>query len=214
MTSARGKNTKSARRAYDSATTRRALLDAGRALFDEVGYERATIREIGERADVDSALISRYFGGKEGLFLAVLAEGPVGLDVGRIDFEPHALVEFLIKRWDERGPSPVSRALASPTLSDEVREQVKAVVSEHLVDPLARELDHPGCSDTRLRAELLVAVVLGVALTRANRTLTGIATASCRELTASLGPIVDAISSTQDDPTTERRATTLESESA
>ncbi|MGN6816812.1 MAG: TetR family transcriptional regulator, partial [Solirubrobacterales bacterium] len=65
-----------ARRPHDSQASRKALLEAGRTLFDEVGYEHATTREIGERAGVDPALIARYFGGKEGLFLAALTEGP------------------------------------------------------------------------------------------------------------------------------------------
>ena len=62
------------RRPHDAEATRQALLEAGRAVFDEVGYERATTREIGERAGVDPALIARYFDGKEGLFLAAIAE--------------------------------------------------------------------------------------------------------------------------------------------
>ena len=46
------------RRPHDAEASRRALLDAARRVFDEVGYDRATTREIGERAGVDPALIS------------------------------------------------------------------------------------------------------------------------------------------------------------
>ena len=87
-----------------------------RALFDEVGYDRATTREIGERAGVDPALIARYFDGKEGLFLAAIAE--VTGDEEELDFDPPALIGVLVERWDERGHSPISRALASPALTD------------------------------------------------------------------------------------------------
>lgn len=193
MTSSDGKNT-TARRVHDSEASRRALLDAARALFDELGYDRATTREIGERAAVDPAMIARYFGGKEGLFMAVIAEGPVGPGVGEIDFEPHALVAFLLRRWDEHGPSPVSRALASPTLSDEVREQVRVVLAELLIEPLVQELG-PGAVQPKLRAELLIALALGVALTRANGTLTGLATLPCTDVIAALGPVIDSIAS-------------------
>jgi AcrR family transcriptional regulator len=185
------------RRPHDAAASRRALLDAGRSLFDEVGYERATTREIGERARVDPALIARYFGGKEGLFLAAIAEGPVGVNAEQIDFEPHALIAFLLERWDERGHSPVSRALANPTLSGDVRKQVRAVVGELLVEPLTQELSDRGAPQPGLRAELLVALALGVAMTRANGTLEGLAGAAREEVIASLGPIVDAIASTR-----------------
>src|ERR1700709_461434 len=62
-----------ARRPHDAEASRRALLDAAREVFDEVGYDRATTREIGERAGVDPALIARYFDSKEGLFTAAIA---------------------------------------------------------------------------------------------------------------------------------------------
>jgi AcrR family transcriptional regulator len=191
-----GANTSTARRAHDSAASRRALLDAGRALFVEVGYERATTREIGERAGVDPALISRYFGGKEGLYLAAIAEGPLGVGAEQVDFEPQALIARLLARWDERGHSPVSRALASPALTDDVRELVRAVVGERLVEPLIGQLR--GSPQAELRAELLIALALGVSVTRANGTLAGLARLPRDEIVAALTPIVDAIAASGD----------------
>ncbi len=192
MTSIDG-NTSTARRAHDSEASRRALLDAGRALFVEVGYDRATTRDIGERAGVDPALISRYFGGKEGLFLAAIAEGPLGAGAEQVDFEPHALIAHLLERWDERGHSPISRALASPALSDDVRDLVRAVVGERLVEPLIEQLRAGAAPQAELRAELLVALALGVAVTRANGTLAGLARIPREKVVAALGPMVDAL---------------------
>jgi AcrR family transcriptional regulator len=182
------------RRPRDSEATRRALLEAGRSLFDEVGYDRATTREIGQRAGVDAALIARYFGGKEGLFLAVIAEGPAGGRRAPEDFEPKALLAYLLERWDERGHGPVSRALASPTLSDGIRGEVRAMIGERLVEPLVAELKGSGCSQLELRAELLVALALGVAVTRANGTLAVLADAPREEVVALLGPVADVLS--------------------
>jgi AcrR family transcriptional regulator len=181
-----------ARRPHDSEATRRALLEAGRAVFDEVGYDRATTREIGERAGVDPALIARYFECKEGLFLAALGE--VDTDE-EIDGEPEALIAFLLRRWDERGHSPVSRALASPALSDEVREQVSAAVGQNLLKPLTKELRRRKVPRPELRAELLVALAVGVAMTRANGTLEELAATPRDEVIAALGPLVDALGS-------------------
>jgi AcrR family transcriptional regulator len=192
MTSIEG-NTSTARRAHDSAASRRALLDAGRALFVEVGYDRATTREIGDRAAVDPALISRYFGGKEGLYLAAIAEGPLGAGAGQVDFEPHALIARLLERWDERGHSPVSRALASPALTDDVRDLVRAVVGERLVEPLIEQLRGTAAPQAELRAELLIALALGVSVTRANGTLAGLERIPRDEVVAALGPMVDAL---------------------
>ena len=52
--------------------TRQRLLDAGLAVFSEVGYHGATIREIAGRAGTNIAAISYHFGGKDGLYSAVV----------------------------------------------------------------------------------------------------------------------------------------------
>jgi AcrR family transcriptional regulator len=138
-------NTTTVRRPHDAAATRQALLEAAGRVFDEVGYDRATTREIGERAGVDPAMIARYFDCKEGLFLAAIAVGAG--EEEEIDFAPQALLAFLVERWDERGHSPISRALASPSLSDEVRLQVSAIVRERLLAQLAGELRLRGVAE-------------------------------------------------------------------
>jgi AcrR family transcriptional regulator len=181
------------RRPYDASASKRALLDAARALFDEVGYDRATTRDIGERAGVDAALIARYFDSKEGLFLAAIAEQAPGEE--ELDFEPVALLAFLIEGWDERGHSPLSRALASPALTDDVRDQVSSIVHERLLRQLAAVLRERGVADPELRAELLVATAVGVAMTRANGSLETLARAPRDEVLATLRPVVDALGS-------------------
>jgi AcrR family transcriptional regulator len=52
--------------------TRQRLLDAGLAVFSEVGYHGATIREIAGRGGTNIAAISYHFGGKDGLYSAVV----------------------------------------------------------------------------------------------------------------------------------------------
>ncbi|HVO53172.1 MAG TPA: TetR family transcriptional regulator [Solirubrobacterales bacterium] len=186
-----GNKPSTARRPHDAAATRQALLEAARGLFDEVGYDRATTREIGERAGVDPALIARYFDGKEGLFLAAIAE-VAGQEV-ELDYEPAALLATLLSFWDERGHSPISRALASPALTDEMRQRVSAVVEDRLVADLAGELRRRGAPDPELRAELLIAIAVGVAMTRSNGTLAKLAAASHEEVLAVLVPLIDRL---------------------
>lgn len=50
------------------------LLAAAVPLFAEKGFAAVSIREVAESAGVNSALISYYFGGKSGLYEAVLNE--------------------------------------------------------------------------------------------------------------------------------------------
>jgi AcrR family transcriptional regulator len=180
------------RRPHDSAATREALLEAAGRVFDERGYERATTREIGERAGVDPAMIARYFDSKEGLFLAAIAEmGSAEED--SIEAEPEKLLAYLLERWDERGHSPISRALASPVLTDEVRAQVQGAVSQRLLWRTVELLRERGVPEPELRAELILALAVGVAMTRANGTLEQLAGAPREEILALLGPFLDAL---------------------
>lgn len=179
------------RRPHDAEASRRSLLDAARAVFDEVGYDRATTREIGDRAGVDPALIARYFDSKEGLFIAAIAAGSPEDD--EIDFAPPELLRFLLERWDERGHNPISRALASPALTPGAREQISAVVSDRVITGLAGELRACGTADAELRAELLVALAVGVAMTRANGTLETLAATPREEVLEALAPLVRAL---------------------
>ncbi len=48
------------------------LLDAAQELLQKHSYRDITIRALSQRAEINSAMVSYYFGGKEGLFLALL----------------------------------------------------------------------------------------------------------------------------------------------
>lgn len=178
------------RRHYDAQASRQALLDAAAALFDERGYDAATVREIGERAGVDAALIARYFGGKEGLYLAALAwqEGR-----GHVPAAPRDALAHMLTRAEQRGSGPIGLAMVSPTLTDAMREQVRAIVHRYVVEPLSGELAAGGAPDAELRAELLVAMATGVLLIRAGGTLPALAEAPLEDVLAILAPLVDAL---------------------
>jgi TetR/AcrR family transcriptional regulator, regulator of cefoperazone and chloramphenicol sensitivity len=54
--------------------TRNRLLEAAGIVFSEKGFERATAKEICELAEVNTAAVNYYFGGKEHLYVEVLRE--------------------------------------------------------------------------------------------------------------------------------------------
>jgi len=54
------------------ALQKQKLLDAALALLSEKNFSEITIRELGKRAGVNSAMVSYYFTNKEGLFIALL----------------------------------------------------------------------------------------------------------------------------------------------
>src|ERR1700749_233413 len=58
----------------DRAATEKALIEAAMQLFASKGFDGTRTLEIAQKAKVNEALIARYFGGKEGLLLAVLKD--------------------------------------------------------------------------------------------------------------------------------------------
>ncbi|HLF69609.1 MAG TPA: TetR/AcrR family transcriptional regulator [Actinomycetota bacterium] len=51
---------------------REQLLDIGKTLFAEKGFDAASIEEIAKRADVSKPVVYEHFGGKEGLYAVVV----------------------------------------------------------------------------------------------------------------------------------------------
>ena len=65
---------KTLRRDRDPDRTREVLIAAGTELFAERGFDGARVGAIAERAGVNKAMISYHFGGKQGLYTAILEE--------------------------------------------------------------------------------------------------------------------------------------------
>src|ERR1022692_1812515 len=57
-------------RERNAAVTRQSILDQARRQFALLGYRATTVKGVADAAGVSPNLITRYFGGKDGLFLA------------------------------------------------------------------------------------------------------------------------------------------------
>jgi AcrR family transcriptional regulator len=151
-------------RRRDSAATREALLDAAGALFAERGFDRTTVREIARLAEVNQALLFRYFGSKEALFETVMARR------GRerlADSSPDRLVEDIL-RGILTPDSPEHRNRALQTLlrstgNDNAAATVRREVGEEYTRALATLTGSPNAD---LRADLVLAWVMGIGLFR------------------------------------------------
>ena len=64
-------------RRRDRARTEAALIEAAQAEFSVHGFRAATTRAIAARVGCSEALIQNYFGGKEGLLMAVMRAGAI-----------------------------------------------------------------------------------------------------------------------------------------
>lgn len=89
------------RASRDSERTRAALLATGTEIFAELGFDGAKVGAIAERAGVNKAMINYHFGGKQGLYTAILettfAEANSALSVlrGRAESADELLRRFV-----------------------------------------------------------------------------------------------------------------------
>lgn len=114
----------------DGLATRGVILEAAGRVFAERGFSDVTGKEICERANVNSAAVNYYFGGKEKLYAAVLREAHRQLlsqdDINKIaesDSPPEEKLRAFIARLvhtasasaDLWGIRVILRELASPS---------------------------------------------------------------------------------------------------
>jgi AcrR family transcriptional regulator len=186
-----------ASRSRDSAASRDALLRAAQTLFGRQGFERTTIREIGEHAGVDAALIARYFGSKADLYIAaVVAEDGEAVP---LEYEGLAhMADELVTRADRRGPGPILQAIVRSDTSAEMLDSALDRVARRLVGPLVANMKAQGVDRPELRAEVAVSALVGFILGRSLGWFDEVRSAPRDEVVAL---IVEALGSiTGDDP--------------
>src|SRR6059058_4340068 len=85
------------RKRLSAGERRTQLVEIGRTVFAERGYDAASVEEIAERAGISKPIIYEHFGGKEGLYAVVVdreMERVLGMIEGALTEEhPRALLE-------------------------------------------------------------------------------------------------------------------------
>jgi AcrR family transcriptional regulator len=144
--------------AYDSAATRARLLDAAYAEFSERGLAGARVERIAAVASANKQAIYAYFGSKDGLFDATLADR-LGVLADTVPFTPDDLPGYAGALFDALNESPelvrltqwraLERAVTSP-----------AEVESHLgkARDLRAALDLPGDSAAVDLLEIVIAM--------------------------------------------------------
>jgi len=182
-------------RRRDAAATRQALLQAARGRFVRLGYERTTLRDVAADVGVNLALIKRYFGSKEGLFKAALAATPrFGGGTGEFPRDRAALAEALSHQlsagaWPEYGEHPVLMLLrvTGDERVDSLRRQALADFSRRVLEASGQD------DDGLLRAQLLVALGVGIAVVRSAVGLQPLTGATSGDLVGPLRDVVDGL---------------------
>lgn len=170
--------------------TREKLLAAAHQAFWQKGYSNVSLRDIAQEASVDVALISRYFGGKLGLFEATLdsafvwpelfAEGADPVDV--------AIAKYANPETDEIEVSATGMIVANagdPEVGDLVRQRLW----DNILAPLQ---DRMGGAAAAPNLALFIATILGASMARQCLRLPALAEASPEEYARQLRHMVDA----------------------
>jgi AcrR family transcriptional regulator len=190
-------------RTRDAEATRRDLLRAARRRFLLLGYERTTTREIAKDVGVNLALINRYFGGKHGLYEAViasssdlLAEAPEG-DGPLVD-------EFLggldPDAWPDLGGHPLTLLLRDEGADEAIRAmraQALGIVTARVTRDRGTKPARAGTAKRReedLRAQLVLALLCGTVALRTTSAVEPLASADPEELRAALQDAIAALS--------------------
>ena len=152
-------------RRRDATATRAAILDAARNLFAKDSYDNVGIREIASLAGVDSALVSRYFGCKQELFIEVLASGKSGVDVFGTDFAelPERVAEVLLDPDDEDNSLDDILLAMHSSSSPVAGPLVRASIDERFEGPFAAII---GGDNAMVRSQLFGAMLLGITISQ------------------------------------------------
>jgi AcrR family transcriptional regulator len=176
-------------RSRDAAASKDALLQAAQSLFGLQGFEGTTIREIGELAGVDAALIARYFGSKADLYVAALTAEDAEDAPREYDGIEH-MADVVLTRADRRGPGPILQAIVRSDTSAEIRSAALDRLARRVVDPLVANMRSHDVDRPQLRAQVAVSALFGVSLGRSLGWFNEIGSASREELVAL---VVDAL---------------------
>jgi AcrR family transcriptional regulator len=170
--------------------TRAALVAAARAVFAEQGYQGATVRAIAARAGVDAAMVNHWFGGKQGLFAAIvdLPFDPADLITTVLAGERDELAERVIRRfvpiWDAH-----EGAFAALMLSVASQEVAARMMGDFFTTTVfGRVAEAIGVDQPDVRASLCATQIIGLGLVRYVLKLQPLASADVDTVVAMVAP--------------------------
>ncbi|WP_030262436.1 TetR family transcriptional regulator [Streptomyces violens] len=147
-----------------SDATRAAILNAARDRFAAEGYERATIRAIARDAGIDPSMVMRYYGNKEGLFVAATDIDLRMPDLTAVDRDRlgERLVRHFLDVWehDERLTGMVRVGVTV----DAGAERLRSVFRDQLAPVIAAVCPVP--DEAAVRAALVGSQIIGMAMAR------------------------------------------------
>lgn len=172
--------------------TRRRILDTASTLFAQKSFDAVSMRVIAKEAGVDPALISHYFGSKEGLFEAML-EQSVGVDAiaaemfsGDVTGLGATMVRVAEQLWASEAGKGVIAIMRRAFADDS--QLVRQFATKALLGRLVERL--PNDEDGMLRASLVATQMSGLLFARHVLRIEPLASLTADQVVALIGPAV------------------------
>lgn len=178
------------RRRRSSEETRKLILDAAGKAFATRPYRDITLKDIAVDAGISAPLIIKYFGSKEQLYEALVdfqAAAQVLFD-GPLETLGERMVAMFARPLEPYKPLSMSILFMSGA-SEESNRLLRENYSTQMIDALAARLSGV---DARLRAELAMSAVMGLAIMR-RRMIREHATGTLEEVVALYAPLVQSL---------------------
>ena len=145
---------KTSTRQRDAERTRAALLTAARTLFSTRGFANTGVREVAELAGVNSSLVTRYFGSKQGLFRETL-EQVLDITPALHGERSRFGVEMVAAFFDTQdAPGPLAMMILSAA-DPEAHATSVELLQKKAIAPLARWLGAPDGEGRAARLNIL-----------------------------------------------------------
>jgi len=172
----------------DQMTTREKLRLQAKRQFWTRGYSSVSVRQIAKAAGVDVALISRYFGGKRGIFEATIE------DAFNVFDEPprteQDLIDLFVTMFKDAPRSDADPSAVRMLLMNAHDETVGTLVRQQYHDQFHAHLSH--ILVDQQRAALLMAVLFGFSVVEKSLHIEGIAPPKSPAYEAQLRYMIDA----------------------
>lgn len=172
-----------------SQPTRDRILAVARECFAARGFENTTIRSVAAGAEVAPAMVIRYYGNKEGLFVAA---AQIDLRLPDIaDVRTGALGELLVHhffdRWEGGASDGQLQALLRASIS---HAGARAALTRIFETQLCATIATTGADNPTLRAALIASQMLGLALGRYILSLPALVTLDRQAVVTMIAPTV------------------------
>lgn len=178
-----------------TSDTRDQILAVARRRFATRGYDATSLRGIATDAKVDPALLIHYFGTKEGLFTAATGL-PTGLSevfAGQQGQTLRDFAESLVRSYlrfidGDQSRNAILALVRSAVSNDKAAAMLREFLAAELLPVIASRTGH---ENAPLRAGLVAAQLMGVAMLRHVVRLDPVARATPDEIVALVAPVIE-----------------------